>query len=151
MKTAKDLMTREVITVSQDADVLEAAKIMLTRHINGLPVTDEAGRLVGVICQSDLVAQQKKLPVPSLFSLFGGYIPLTSTDQLDREVGKIAAMTVKQAMTAEPVSVGPDAPVDEVASLMVDRGLYTLPVVEAGRIVGVLGKEDVLRTLIEKS
>ena len=73
------------------------------------------------------------------------------SDQLDREVGKIAAMTVKQAMTAEPVSVGPDAPMDEVASLMVDRGLYTLPVVAEGRIVGVLGKEDVLRTLIEKS
>lgn len=87
--------------------MLEAAKVMLTRHINGLPVTDEGERLVGVICQSDLVAQQKKLPSPPFFSLFGGYIPLTSADQLDREVGKIAAMTVKQAMTAEPVSVGP--------------------------------------------
>lgn len=151
MKTAKDIMTCEVITVSKDADVLEAAKIMLSRHINGLPVVDGADRLVGIICQSDLVAQQKKLPVPSLFSLFGGYIPLTSTEQLDREVNKIAAMTVAQAMTADPVSVAPDTPVDEVASLMVDRGLYTLPVVADGRIVGVLGKEDVLRTLIEKT
>ena len=147
MLKVKDIMTREVITVTPDTEVFKAAQLMLEKRINGLPVIDEAGQLVGILCQSDLVAQQKKIPLPSLFTLLEGFVPLTSMKRIDKEVQKIAAVTVRQAMTARPVTVDPQTGIEEVAALMADKKYHTLPVVEQGRLVGVVGKEDVLRTL----
>jgi len=76
-----DMMTRDVITVNPEMEILEAAKILLDKHINGAPVVDDKGNLLGIICQSDLIAQQKKLPIPSLFTFLDGLIPLSSTKQ----------------------------------------------------------------------
>lgn len=59
MRTAKDIMTSPAITIGPDADITEAAKILLDRDINGLPVVDDSGRVAGIICQSDLVRMQK--------------------------------------------------------------------------------------------
>lgn len=61
----KDIMTRDLITVSPQTEIAGAAKILLEKRINGLPVIDDSGRLVGILCQSDLVAQQKSIPIPS--------------------------------------------------------------------------------------
>lgn len=144
----REIMTASPVTIGPEAEVVQAARLMLDLRINGLPVVDADGRLVGVICQSDLIAEQKKAPLPSFFTLLDAYIPLTSLKHLEREVEKIAAATVAQAMTPDPVSVGPETSIDEAAGLMVDRGFHTLPVVEGGRLVGVLGKEDLLKMLL---
>ena len=141
-------MTKEVITVSPDTEITKAATILLERRINGLPVVDAFGRLVGILCQSDLVVQQKRFPIPSVFTLLESFIPLTSMKRIDKEVEKIAALTVKQAMTPNPVTVGPDTDIEEVARLMVDKKYHTLPVVEGDKVVGIVGKEDVLKTLL---
>ncbi len=148
MLTVKEIMTREPITVAPDTPITEAAKLLLDRRINGIPVVDAGGKLVGIICQSDLVTQQKKFPIPTLFTLLDGLIPLQSTKSLDREVKKITATRVADAMTREPTTVTPDMTIDEVASLMVDEKFHTLPVVDGEALVGVIGKEDVLRTLM---
>jgi CBS-domain-containing membrane protein len=148
MLTAKDIMAHEVITVTPATKIVEAAKLLLQHRINGLPVVDDSGRVVGVVCQSDLVAQQKRLPLPSVFNLLDGLIPLMSLRDYEHEVQKIAAVTVGQAMTPNPVTVSPATGLEEIASLMADKKLHTLPVVEAGKLVGVVGKEDVLRTLM---
>ena len=148
MLKAKDIMAREIITISPEAKTLDAARILLERRINGLPVVDADGRLVGILCQSDLVAQQKRLSLPSFFNLLDGLIPLASTKTWEQEIQRIGANTVAQAMTADPVTVSPDTSLEEIASLMVDRKLHTLPVVENGKLVGVVGKEDILRTLL---
>ena len=148
MLKARDIMTKEVITVSPDTEITKAAKILLERRINGLPVVDAFGRLVGILCQSDLVVQQKRFPIPSVFTLLESFIPLTSMKRIDKEVEKIAALTVKQAMTPNPVTIGPDTDIEEVARLMVDKKYHTLPVVEGDKVVGIVGKEDVLKTLL---
>jgi CBS domain-containing protein len=144
----KEIMTEKPITVTADTEIIKAAKILLDRRINGLPVVDNAGKLVGVLCQSDIIAQQKKFPVPSLFSFLDGYINLSSMKNIEKEVRKIAATAVSDAMTPNPVTVGPDSNIETVAALMVDHNLHTLPVVEQGLLVGVVGKEDILRTLM---
>jgi len=147
IKTA-DIMAREVITVTPDMEISEAARILLDNHINGAPVVNSEGNLQGILCQSDLIAQQKRLPLPSLFTFLDGLIPLTSTKQLEKEVRKIAAITVAQAMTGNPVTVTPETGIETVAGLMVDNNFHTLPVVVDGKLVGVVGKEDVLKTII---
>ncbi|SKA80717.1 CBS domain-containing protein [Paucidesulfovibrio gracilis DSM 16080] len=148
MLTAKDIMTINPFTLAPDADVSEAVRLMLENKINGLPVVDQQQQLVGVICQSDLVAQQKKVALPSFFTLLDGLFPVTASEEMDKEVDKMTALTVEKAMTTDPVHVNEDTPLDEIATLMVEKKLYTLPVVNEGRLVGVVGKEDVLRTLL---
>jgi CBS-domain-containing membrane protein len=147
--TVKDIMTRDVITVSTETEIIQAARLLLEKRINGVPVVDEAGKLVGILCQSDLVAQQKRIPIPSLFTLLDGFMPLGSIKRLDREVENIAAIKVAHAMTPDPVTVSPDTGIEDVAALMVDKNFHTLPVVEQGKLVGIVGKQDVLRTLLE--
>jgi CBS-domain-containing membrane protein len=95
------------------------------------------------------VAQHKRLPVPTLFTLLDSFVRLTPTKQLEKQVRKIAALTVAEAMTPDPITVGPDTSIETIAGLMVDSNLHTLPVVEEDNLVGVIGKEDVLRTLIK--
>jgi CBS domain-containing protein len=147
---ARDIMTTEVITVTPDLAIDEVAKLLLTHHINGVPVVDSEGSVIGVICQSDLIVQQKASPVPSVFNLLGGLIPLRSSEEFDREVRKMAAVKAADAMTENPVTVAPNTPLMEVANLMVAKKFHTLPVVEGDKLVGIIGKEDVLRTLLPK-
>jgi CBS domain-containing protein len=148
MLKVKDIMTTEIITVSPETEIVQATKLLLENRINGVPVLDETGRLVGILCQSDLIAQQQKLPIPSFFTLLDGLIPLVSEKQIDKQVRKIAAVTVAEAMTPNPVTVHPDTNIEEVAALMVDRNFHTIPVVDEGELVGIVGKEDILRTLM---
>jgi CBS-domain-containing membrane protein len=148
MITAKDIMTQEVISISPETEIAQAAKLLLTNRINGVPVINDAGELVGILCQSDLIIQQKNIPIPSLFTLLDGFIPLTSSKKLDKEVEKIAATKVADAMTPDPVTVNSDTGIEEIAALMVEKNYHTLPVVDADKLVGIVGKVDVLRTLI---
>ena len=151
MLTAKDIMTKDPITVSPDTELTYAAKLLLDEGMNGLPVLDAQGKLVGIICQSDLIAQQKRLPIPSIFTLLDGFIPLTSMKHIEKAIKKISGTTVADAMTPDPVTVKPGTSIEDVAGLMVDNNFHTLPVVEKGRLVGVVGKEDVLKTLVTDS
>jgi CBS-domain-containing membrane protein len=148
MLTARDIMTPDIVTVSTETDVSQAARLLLEKHINGIPVVDSEKRLVGILCKSDLIAQQKKISMPSLFTLFDGFISFSSTKNLDKEFKKIAAIKVSEAMTPDPVTVSPDTTIEEIATLMVNRGFHTIPVVQDDRLVGVIGKEDVLKTII---
>lgn len=147
MLKAKDIMTATVITLTPETPISQAANTLLEKHINGCPVVDAAGNLVGILCQSDLVAQQKKLTLPTVFTLLDGLVPMTAMTDLDREMQKIAAITVSQAMSRDPEFVTPETPIEDIATLMVESCFHTLPVVDGGKVVGVIGLEDVLRTL----
>ena len=148
MTTAEDLMTRDPIRVHPDTDISEAIHLLLEKNINGIPVVDQEDNLVGIICQSDLVAMQKKIPLPSMFTVLDSILPLSSTAKMDREIKKIAATRVEDAMTPKPVAVKRDTTLEELAEIMVAKKYHTLPVAEAGKLVGVVGKSDVLRTLL---
>ncbi len=148
MLKAKDIMTTHVVTLSPGTDIGSAAGLLLAKGMNGVPVVDEQGTMVGILCQSDLIVQQKKFPVPSLFTLLDGFVPMTSMKRFEEDVQKMSAATVEDAMTPNPRTVTPDTTVEETASLMVEKNIHTLPVVDKGELVGVVGKEDILRTLL---
>jgi CBS domain-containing protein len=151
MLKAKDLMTRDVITVTPDTEVTEIARLLLEKRFNGVPVVNQKGDLVGVICQSDLIAEQKKLPIPSVFTILDAFIPIYPPGKIAREMQKIAALKASEAMTPNPMTVGTEAGIDEIASIMANKSIYTIPVLEGGKLVGIIGKEDILRTLVSSS
>ena len=140
-------MTQTPYVVAPETEIAEAARLLIEKKINGIPVVDDEKGLVGILCQSDLVRLQKTFPIPSVFTLLDGILPIGSLDRVEKELSKITATTVSEAMTPDPQTITPETPVDEIATLMVDRKLHTLPVVEEGSLVGVVGKADVLRTL----
>ena len=144
-------MTTDLIAVPQDLDIVTAAQILLDNRINGAPVVDEDGHLLGILCQSDLIAQQKKYPIPTVFTFLDSFIQLTSSKKIQKQIQKIAALKVSDAMTPNPVAVSPDTQIETIAALMVDNNFHTLPVVEKSRLVGIIGKEDLLRTLLPTS
>ncbi|WDN88560.1 hypothetical protein BuS5_01528 [Desulfosarcina sp. BuS5] len=148
MLKAKDIMKKDVIFFSLETDIVPAAKSLIDNNINGAPVVDDMGVVVGILCQSDLIAQQKNIKLPSIFTLLDGYIPLTSFKKLEKDIKKIAAIKVKDAMTKNPVTIDPDTDVGHMAMLMVDKNFHTLPVIDNGKLVGIIGKEDVLKTLL---
>jgi CBS domain-containing protein len=147
MLKAKDIMTRELITVAPGTEITNAAKLLIEKGINGIPVVDE-DKLVGIICQSDLIFQQKRMPIPSLFTLLDGFFPLKTPRHFEKEIQKIASTTVDKVMTPDPVTIQPDTSIEDIASLMVDKNIHTLPVVDGKKLVGIVGKEDILRTLM---
>ncbi|WP_027358917.1 CBS domain-containing protein [Desulforegula conservatrix] len=148
MIKAKDIMEKDVITMTPDMKIKDAAKLLLERHINGAPVLDYDGQVLGIICQSDLIAQQKKINMPSVFAFLDGFIQIGSVKNMEAEIKKMSAMTVADAMTENPETVSPEATIEEVASLIVDKRFHTIPVVENEVLVGVIGKEDILKTLL---
>ncbi|MCE5264856.1 MAG: CBS domain-containing protein [Deltaproteobacteria bacterium] len=148
MVKAREIMTRKVITVAPETEILQAARLMLENHLNGLPVVDGEGNLKGIISQSDLLAQQQKIPLPSFFVLFDSTLTLPSQKSIEKEVKKMAAFKVSEAMTPDPVTVDAETGVEEIATLMVKHNIHTLPVFDQGRLVGIIGKEDILRTLM---
>lgn len=149
MLKAKDIMTDKAITLKPETDIVNAVKTLLDNKINGVPVVEEDGSVVGVLTQSDLVAQQKELKLPSFFTLLDGVFPLSSYEELDKQLQKISAIVVREAMTPAPSTVTPDTEIAQIATIMADKKLYTLPVVDNGKLVGVVGKEDILRTLVQ--
>ncbi|MFW6178915.1 MAG: CBS domain-containing protein [Desulfohalobiaceae bacterium] len=149
MTQISEIMSKEVITVSPQTKITEATALLLENHVNGLPVVDIENNLVGIICQSDIITQQKKWPVPTVFTLLDGIIPLSSFSHLEKEVQKMSATTVEEAMTQDPVSVSQDTDLENVAEIMVNKNYHTIPVVQEGKLVGIVGKEDVLKTLLK--
>lgn len=149
MLTAKDIMTTDCITLTPETEIAAAVKTLIEKKINGAPVLD-GDEVVGVLCQADLVAQQKKVTLPSFFTLLDGVFPLSSHEDLEKEMTKISALTVGEAMTAAPTFITSDTAIEDIATMMANEKLYTLPVIDNGRLVGVVGKEDVLKTLLKE-
>jgi CBS-domain-containing membrane protein len=150
MIRAKDIMTPDPLVVRPETEIPEAARLLLDKNINGIPVVNDNNDLVGIICQSDLVAMQRKVPLPSLFTLLDSLLPLNSWSKMEKEIKKIAAARVEDAMTPDPQSVDLDTGLEELAEIMVLKKYHTLPVVDEGKLVGVVGKADVLKTLMKQ-
>jgi len=148
MYKAKDIMTKKVIVVHPETEIVQAARLLLEHHINGLPVVDQEGRLEGMICQDDLITQQKKLPLPSYFIILDSLIPLTSQKDIEKALKKMAAVTVAEVMSSDPITVESETELEEIATLMVKHTIHTVPVLDQGRLVGIVGKEDILKTLM---
>jgi len=148
MKTAADIMTRNVITVTAATSVLELAKVLTENMISGAPVVNEQGEVIGVVTESDLIDQNKKIHIPTVVSILDSFIFLESPDRLDQEMRKIAGATVADICSTDIVSVSPETPLDELATIMSEQAIHTLPVVDDGKLIGVIGKRDIIKTIV---
>ena len=149
MQTVADIMTKDVITVSRVTTVRELAEIFEKNKFGSMPVLDEGGKLVGIVTASDLVEQGRSLHIPTVISLFDWVIPLGGERSLERELNKMTAQTAGEICSAEVLTVAPSDPVSKAADIMSDHKLHSLPVVENGKLVGIVARIDIIRTLIK--
>ena len=149
MKRAKDIMTTTVLTISPDTSVTELARFLTSHNINGAPVVDQEGNILGVVTENDLIYQKKKVHIPTVINILDSVIYLESPDKMKQEMQKITGVTVKDIFTEEVVTVNPETPLDEIATIMAEKNIHTIPVIEKDQIVGIIGKSDIIKTLIQ--
>lgn len=147
MLTAKDIMTSEVITVPPELSVMELAGLLLAHKIGGAPVVAADRTLLGVVTESDLIDQKKNLHLPTLISIFDSFLYLENPNKADHELKKMMGRTVGDIYVKGAVSVQEDTPLSDIATIMSEQRIHTLPVVAAGTVVGVIGKSDLIRAI----
>ena len=139
-----DVMTRGVVSVGPDATVSEAIACMASRHVSGMPVVDGGGRLVGMLTEGDLLRRietHTQAPPRRWLGLLLG--PGTDADEYARSHGR----RVADVMTTAVVTVGAEAPLSDVVRLMEEHAIRRLPVVEDGRVVGIVSRADLVAAL----
>lgn len=148
MLVAREIMSTKVITVTPQTPVSELAQILATANIGGAPVVDEEGTLLGVVTESDLIDQTKKVHIPTVVAILDSLIFLERPDRMEKDIRKIAGTVVGDIYSHNPVTVSEETPLDEIATIMAKKHVHTLPVVREGQLVGVIGKGDIIKTLI---
>lgn len=148
MEKAKDIMTTKVHTVSPETTVVELARLLAEFNIGGAPVLDETGQLLGVVTESDLIDQKKKVHIPTVVTILDSFFYLESPEKMEKEVKKMAGATVGDIYSTGPVTVSEDSSIEEIATIMAEQNVHTLPVLRDGLLVGVIGKQDIIKTLI---
>jgi CBS domain-containing protein len=137
-------MTRQVVTVAPDTPILEAAQLMLRHKIGGLPVVDASGRVVGLLSERDLLGRRKdddRIERPHWLQLMLERAELADLSARFRD------RKVSDVMTRDPVTVSAASPIAEACRLIEEHGIKRLPVVEDGKLVGIIARADLVRAL----
>lgn len=150
MLKAKDIMTKEVITVEPGATVEALARILIDSKISGVPVVDDQKRLIGIVTENDLIRQNKRLHIPTVIRLFDAFI-LLGSDRMESEIKKMAATTVDEICTKEVVSIKEETTLDEIATIMAEQHIHLLPVLRDGVVAGIVGKADMVRAMTDEA
>jgi len=146
MKT-KDIMTKEVITVKPEMTIEELARLFTKHDISGAPVVDEAGGLIGIVTENDLIKMEQRLHIPTIITIFDAVIYLGSSKKFEDDLKRMAATKVSDIYKREVVTITENTTIEEVATIMCEKDIHHLPVVKKGKLMGIVGKKDVVRAI----
>lgn len=150
MLTANEIMTRKFLTISPEMSVDELARLLLRKDVNGAIVVDRKGKVEGVVTEGDLIAKEKNLHLPTIVSLFDAAIYLETSDHFKEELRRMVASRVEDIYTREPITIKPQTNLADIATLMAEKRIHFLPVMEGARVEGVVGRRELLKALAER-
>jgi CBS domain-containing protein len=139
----RDVMTREVVAADPDTTVNLVARLMADKAISGVPVVED-GRVVGIVTELDLIVRNTRLEPPAFFQLLDARIPLETPGHYRERLRHMLGTLARDVMTEKVVTVGPDEDLEALAELMVKRRVNPVPVVEDGRLVGIVARSDII-------
>ena len=148
--TAGDTMQKDVVTIKKDATVQQLAELLSKNKISGVPVVDDENRVVGIVTEGDLVSIDANIHFPHYLQLFDGIVFLESVKKFDERVRKTAAYTVREIMTTEVITVQQDEPLERAATLMTDKEVNRLPVLDGDVLVGIITRADLVRAMSQR-
>jgi CBS domain-containing protein len=148
MTVVRDVMSTSVVTLRPDQSVAEAADVLAVDKIGAAPVVDAAGAPVGLLRDEDLILSEANVHVPTAISFLGADFVLPSAlHRFEDDLKKATGATVGDVMATDFASIGPDAPIEDLATLMHDRDVTHVPVVDGGALVGIVARGDLVRHL----
>jgi CBS-domain-containing membrane protein len=150
MLTAGDVMTRDVITVKKETTIRELAELFARHRISSAPVVDESGDMIGIVTETDLIEQNKSLHIPTVISLFDWVIYLESDKKFERELKKMTGQTVADIYTQSVKTVTNATPISDVADIMSSGKIHAIPVLEGKKVIGIVARIDLIRTMIKR-
>lgn len=143
-----DIMTQEVAFVTPEMPVREVARILVEYGISGVPVV-ENGKVIGIVTEEDLVMRSAIVDMPHFFSIFDSVFYLGKRHEFDEEMHKILATQARDLMTDKVVTISQDAPVQELATLMIKKEVNPVPVVNSTHeLVGIVSRSDLVRLMV---
>ena len=151
MLTAKDIMTRDVVTVKPETTIEALASLLVKHQISGVPVLDNAGTLYGIVTENDLISQNKRLHIPTVVSFLDAAIYLESSKKFEQEVKRITATTAGDICTRKVLTITEDTTLVDIATIMDEKKTHLLPVVRNGKMVGIIGKRDVVKAVARQA
>ena len=146
----RDIMQKDVITATPEATVRELADLLARHKISGVPVVDGEGKVVGVVSEADVILQDADLHFPYYIPFLDSIIYLQSVSKFETRLRKMFGTKVADIMSREVVTIAPDASVYDAAALMADRTINRVPVLEKGRLVGILTRGDIVKAIAER-
>jgi CBS domain-containing protein len=148
----REVMTGDVVTLRPDQSVQEAADVLAKKQIGAAPVVDADGKLVGLLRDEDLIVSEARLHVPTVISFLGADLVLPSSlHRFEHELKKAAGSSVRDVMITEfPVAKADDT-LDGLAAEMHDRDITHVPVVDGGKLIGIVARGDLVRFLSRTS
>ncbi len=147
-KTVSDVMSRDPIVVQAQTPLKEAIQILAERHISGLPVVDDGGKLVGIISETDLMWQETGVTPPAYIMFLDSVIYLKNPAAYERDLHKALGQTVGEVMSKNPITISPEKTLREAATVMHDRSVHRLPVLDStGQVIGILTRGDIVRAM----
>jgi len=151
MLTAKDIMTKDVVTVMPDTSIEKLAALLVNNKISGAPVVDANGALFGMVTENDLISQNKRLHIPTVVSFLGAAIYLESSKKFADEVRRVTATKVTDICSKKVVTISEETTLTDIATIMDEKKVHVLPVVRDGKVVGIVGKRDVVRAVAQQA
>lgn len=145
----RDLMTASVVSVAPEDQVTDVVRLMVGQNLSGVPVVDEQNRVLGMVTENDVVAKHAQVHLPTYIGFLGTIVPF-GKHRTDEEMRRILAVCARDLMTDDVAVISPDISVDEAASIMVEQEVNPLPVVEKGRLVGIISHADIMRLLLQE-
>lgn len=149
--SARDIMQTPVVTIHPEASVRELAELMAQKKVSGVPVVDDEDRLVGVVSEGDVILQDADLHFPHYLQFLDSVIYLESVRKFEERFRKTFGARVTDVMSTEVLTVDPGASISTIATLMADNDVNRVPVVEDGRVVGIITRADVVRAIADES
>ncbi len=144
----KEIMSKEVVSLDADTPVQGIAKTFREHNISGAPVLED-GKIIGIITGIDLIARHARIHYPRYLPFLDARIPLENPGEYKEMLRKVLGTTAKEIMTKKVVTISPDADLEELATLMVERKVNPVPVVDDGALLGIVSQADVLRVIEE--
>ena len=141
---AADLMTRDIVTVGPETPLADAIRLMLEHRVSGLPVVDGTGQLVGLLTEGDLLHRAE---TGTDTVRLGWVQALLARGRMAERYVHTHGRRVRDVMTRDVLTVGEASPLDDVIRIMESRHVRRVPVVEGGRLVGIVSRSDLVRAL----
>lgn len=147
----REIMSSPVSTIAPTTEVRAIARLLVDNGISSVPVVDDQGQVVGMVTESDLIVRNANLHFPRFLQILDARVFLEGPRHFEEELRRMLGVTAEDVMSAPVISVSPDDDIERAATLMWEKRIHALPVLQGGRLVGIVSEADIVRLIANEA